>query len=213
MEHLKVCSLACKHQTRQERHARDKRSSLLWKVVTYERIKFYNIGTLRQEADMQRPSHPCPNFRKVKASNPAHSVTRLKATKKVFFPTVSVRRQVPRDGLPPRRRLLRLVQVDAVDGRRQSRTRRRRRILASEWRRSFGQGTNDRFFFFLSLKVQKWLPYFIEYSVHTSIVRTLILQFSAHYLVSLKPFLGYLPSIVHRQYFITIFFEKSSHYT
>jgi hypothetical protein len=33
-----------KHQTRLERLARDKRSSLFWKVVTYGRKKFYNIG-------------------------------------------------------------------------------------------------------------------------------------------------------------------------
>jgi hypothetical protein len=53
------------------------------------------------------------------------------------------------------------------------------------------------------------VPYFIEYSVHASIVRTLILQpFLGYYLVNLKPFLRYLPSIVRRQNFIIISYVK-----
>jgi len=49
------------------------------------------------------------------------------------------------------------------------------------------------------------VPYFIEYSVHVSIVHTLILQpFLGHYLVNPKPFLRYLPSIVRRQNLILI---------
>jgi len=49
----------------------------------------------------------------------------------------------------------------------------------------------------------------MSYTAHTSTVRTLILQlFLGHNLVNLKPFLRYPPSIVHRQYFIIISFEK-----
>jgi hypothetical protein len=48
VEHLKGASLrwaqALLENTRLERIARDKRSSLLRKVVTYDRNKFYNIG-------------------------------------------------------------------------------------------------------------------------------------------------------------------------
>jgi hypothetical protein len=36
--------LHCKHFTRLKRLASDKRSSLLWKVTTYDRKTFYNIG-------------------------------------------------------------------------------------------------------------------------------------------------------------------------
>ncbi len=38
-------NLTHKHFTKLERLSRDKRSSLLWKVVTYGCKKFYNIGT------------------------------------------------------------------------------------------------------------------------------------------------------------------------
>jgi hypothetical protein len=40
-----VCSsLTCKYYTRLEKLARDKRSTLLQKFVTYDSKKFYNIG-------------------------------------------------------------------------------------------------------------------------------------------------------------------------
>ncbi len=40
----RLCSsLTCKHKTRPERLARDKRSSLVWKGITYGRKKYYNI--------------------------------------------------------------------------------------------------------------------------------------------------------------------------
>jgi hypothetical protein len=51
--------------------------------------------------------------------------------------------------------------------------------------------------------------YFNEYSVDTSLVRTFMLQW---FLAEIE-FLRYLPSIVRRQYFIMIFFEKSAHYS
>ncbi len=48
MEHLKGASLRSsftrEHQTRLEKLARDKHSSLLQKFITYGRKKFYNIG-------------------------------------------------------------------------------------------------------------------------------------------------------------------------
>ncbi len=80
-----------------------------------------------------------------------------------------------------------------------------------------------------TLFAQLWqnkLPYFIEYNAHTSIVRTWISQwFLAKFyfyfsgIISqvliiasikshLKPFLIYLPCIVHREYFSIIFNVK-----
>ncbi len=57
------------------------------------------------------------------------------------------------------------------------------------------------------------LPYFIEYSAHTSKVRTLNLQFYLNTLLTNKVGECYLPSIVRMQYFSIIFNEKSVHYT
>jgi len=51
------------------------------------------------------------------------------------------------------------------------------------------------------------LPYFIQYSVHTSIEYSAHLNFATifgHYLVNLKPFLRYLPSIAYRQNLIIL---------
>jgi hypothetical protein len=63
--------------------------------------------------------------------------------------------------------------------------------------------------FFIHQRCCEQVPYFIKYSVHTSIVRTLILQpFLGDYLDNSKPFLRYLPSMVRRQNFITISFVK-----
>jgi hypothetical protein len=57
------------------------------------------------------------------------------------------------------------------------------------------------------------LPYFIEYSVHRSTVCTLILnRFFVHYSVKLIPFLKYLPSVMHRQYFTITFLKKCALY-
>ena len=59
------------------------------------------------------------------------------------------------------------------------------------------------------------LLYFIEYSIHTSIVNTLNFLY-LHCLTQLgqnKPFLRYLPSIVFWKYFNIICFEKCAHYT
>ncbi len=51
----RVCSgLTCKHQTRLERVARDERSSLFQKVVTYVRKKFCNTATWRNPFQRQR---------------------------------------------------------------------------------------------------------------------------------------------------------------
>ncbi len=62
--------------------------------------------------------------------------------------------------------------------------------------------------------IKNQVKYFIKYSAHMIILCILILQwFLAHYAINLKPFLGYLPSMVHRQYFIIILFEKSAQYT
>jgi len=72
------------------------------------------------------------------------------------------------------------------------------------------------------------VPYFIEYNVHTSIVRTLNSLFFGkkknyffennftrinhckfiHHRSHLKPFLSYLPCLVGREYFSIIFHEK-----
>ncbi len=74
------------------------------------------------------------------------------------------------------------------------------------------------------------IPYFIEYNVHTSIVRTGIWQWFLAKKISrinskeliiaslilkshIKPFLSYLPCIVCREYFSIIFNVKSVHYT
>jgi hypothetical protein len=57
------------------------------------------------------------------------------------------------------------------------------------------------------------LLYFIEYSVHTNIVHTFILQYYVNTLFMNKFSECYLPSIVHRQYFSISFNEKSAHYT
>ncbi len=57
--------------------------------------------------------------------------------------------------------------------------------------------------------IQTHIPYFIKYSVHMSIVRTLIFDDFWQKKVILK----YLPNEVRRQYFIIIFFEKSGHYS
>ncbi len=57
------------------------------------------------------------------------------------------------------------------------------------------------------------VPYFTEYSVHTSIVRTFILQFYLNTVYMNKVGKCYLPSIVRRQYFSIIFNEKSVHNT
>ncbi len=77
------------------------------------------------------------------------------------------------------------------------------------------------------------IPYFINYNVHTSIVRTWISQWFLaknfflyfnnnftrinnckfiHHKTHLKPFLSYLPCIVHREYFSIIFNVKNEHY-
>jgi hypothetical protein len=53
------------------------------------------------------------------------------------------------------------------------------------------------------------IPYFIECSVYTSIVRTFILQFSLNTLFMNKVGECYLPSIVRSQYFSIIFNTKS----
>ncbi len=63
--------------------------------------------------------------------------------------------------------------------------------------------------FFIRQRCCEQVLYFIEYSVHTSIVRALVLQpFLGDCLVNSKPFLRYLPSMVRRQIFITISFVK-----
>ncbi len=55
------------------------------------------------------------------------------------------------------------------------------------------------------------VPYFIMYSAHTSIVRTVILQFYPNTLFMNKVGECYLPSKVHRQYFSIIFNGKKLH--
>ncbi len=55
--------LIYKHKTRLERLARDKCSSLLWNVVTYLRVKFYNIGPRR--ANFTK-TFPTPNLQSCK---------------------------------------------------------------------------------------------------------------------------------------------------
>ncbi len=50
-------ALSHKHKTRLEKLAKDKRSSLLWKVVTYGRKRFYNIDTWS-------PLHPEKSWKK-----------------------------------------------------------------------------------------------------------------------------------------------------
>jgi hypothetical protein len=55
--------------------------------------------------------------------------------------------------------------------------------------------------------------YFIKYSVHMSIARTIFTKILAHQPVYLKPFLRYLQSIVHRQYFSITLFENNARYT
>jgi len=79
------------------------------------------------------------------------------------------------------------------------------------------------------------IAYFFEYNAHTSILHTLISQWFLekkiflvfknnfkrnnhckfiHHKSYLKPFLSYLPCIVHREYFSIIFnVKKSAHYT
>ncbi len=57
------------------------------------------------------------------------------------------------------------------------------------------------------------LPHFIEYSAHTSKVRTFILLFFLNTMLTNKVGECYLPSIVRMQYFSIIFNEKSVHYT
>ncbi len=54
------------------------------------------------------------------------------------------------------------------------------------------------------------IPYFIECSVYTSIVRTFILQFYLNTLFMNKVGECYLPSIVRSQYFSIIFNTKSA---
>jgi hypothetical protein len=64
-------SLARQYLTRLERLARDKRSSLLWKVVIYGRKKFYNIG--------HRSTHVFP-FLIEHVANPPASCRELRAS-------------------------------------------------------------------------------------------------------------------------------------
>jgi len=69
---------------------------------------------------------------------------------------------------------------------------------------------NGSFFPFQTDKLQ--LPYFIDYSVHTSSAHNFILQFYFNTLFMNKVGECDLPSIVRRQYFSIIFNEKSGHY-
>ncbi len=88
--------------------------------------------------------------------------------------------------------------------------------------------------FFSQTKLWSQLPHFIKYNVHTSIVHTWISQWFLakklflffknnfmrinhckfiHHKSHLKPFLSYLPWILHREYFSIIFNVKRAHYT